>query len=74
MSEHAMPAAEAAELEVLAGDFEEGVPVPDALVTPDALDALVEEDEDALPLNPVTALEDPEQGTEAGRNPTRGED
>lgn len=74
MSEQNLAGAAATELDLFAGDVEAPGPVPTPLVSPEALDALVEEDEDALLLSPVTSLEDPQAGTEAGRNPTRGED
>ncbi|MEB3327842.1 MAG: hypothetical protein VKQ33_01275 [Candidatus Sericytochromatia bacterium] len=64
-----------AEPEAWAGDFEEAPPLPPEAVSPAAQDAGLEEPADeALPLTPATALEDPHEATEAGRNPTRGED
>lgn len=64
-----------AEPEGWAGDIEAALPLPAEAVSPAVQDAGPEEPpEEALPLTPVTALEDPREGTEAGRNPTRGED
>jgi hypothetical protein len=75
MTDHVTPPAPEAELDLFAGDVEEALPLPVEAVSPAAQDAGLEEAPDeALPLTPLTALDDPHEGTEAGRNPTRGED
>lgn len=44
-------------------------------ITPELIDAVgLEEEEVAGVYTPLTPLEDPREGTEAGDSPTRGED